>query len=158
MASSPEAIYQSLRRRRERLESRLRELELLQRGGQTAPATADLRELDEEDVEDLEEAPDDELQVVEEQILDQATAARTIAELRAEIETLKNLEGLALGVRRSGADTKWRELASLLGEIFTHGTTGATSAEEVEQQSSVELLSVALSPTQKLATLRRKNE
>ena len=37
LASSPEAIYQSLRRRRERLESRLRELELLQRGGQAAP-------------------------------------------------------------------------------------------------------------------------
>src|SRR5579863_7104625 len=34
LASSPEAMYQSLRRRRERLESRLRELELLQRGGQ----------------------------------------------------------------------------------------------------------------------------
>ena len=36
LASSPEAIYQSLRRRRERLESRLRELEVLQRGGQVA--------------------------------------------------------------------------------------------------------------------------
>ena len=33
-----ETIYQSLRRRRERLESRLRELEVLQRGGQTARA------------------------------------------------------------------------------------------------------------------------
>jgi hypothetical protein len=32
LASSPEAIYQSLRRRRERLESRLRELEVLHRG------------------------------------------------------------------------------------------------------------------------------
>src|SRR5439155_5412351 len=32
LASSPEAIYQSLRRRKERLEGRLRELELLQRG------------------------------------------------------------------------------------------------------------------------------
>ena len=40
LASSPEAIYQSLRRRRERLESRLRELELLQRGGQAAPIVA----------------------------------------------------------------------------------------------------------------------
>src|SRR2546425_1467212 len=38
LASSPEAIYQSLRRRRERLESRLRELELLQRGGENAPS------------------------------------------------------------------------------------------------------------------------
>ena len=150
LASSPEAIYQSLRRRRERLESRSRELELLQRGGQTVSATPDLRELDEEDVEDLEDAPDNELQVVEEQILDQATAARTIAELRAEIETLKHLEGLALGVRRSGADTKWRELASLLGEIFTHGTSSATAAKEVDEQSSVQLPSVASSPTQKL--------
>src|SRR5205807_5148814 len=34
LASSPEAIYQSLHRRRERLESKLRELELLQRGAQ----------------------------------------------------------------------------------------------------------------------------
>ena len=40
LASSPEAIYRSLRRRRERLESRLRELEVLQRGGQPSPAVA----------------------------------------------------------------------------------------------------------------------
>src|SRR2546425_12240270 len=40
LASSPEAIYQSLRRRRERLDSRLRELELLQRGGEAAPLLA----------------------------------------------------------------------------------------------------------------------
>src|SRR5215210_5242953 len=38
LASSPEAIRQSLRRRRERLEGRLRELELLQRGAQVGPA------------------------------------------------------------------------------------------------------------------------
>ena len=55
----------------------------------------------------------------EDEILDQATAARSITELKIEIETLKNLESLALAVRRSGADTKWRELASLLGAIFT---------------------------------------
>src|SRR5438034_9742452 len=36
LASSPKAIYQSLRRRRERLEKRLRELELLQRGAVAA--------------------------------------------------------------------------------------------------------------------------
>ena len=40
LASSPEAIYQSLRRRRERLESRLREFEVLQRGGQPSPVIA----------------------------------------------------------------------------------------------------------------------
>src|SRR4030042_2463340 len=38
LASSPEAIYQSLKRRRERLEGRLRELEVLERGRQAAPA------------------------------------------------------------------------------------------------------------------------
>jgi SNF2 family DNA or RNA helicase len=120
LASSPEAIYQSLRRRRERLESRLRELEMIQRGGQTAPILeASLPAFDAEDVEDLEDAPDDEVQAVEEEILDQATAARSITELKAEIETLKNLESLALEIRRSGEDTKWCELSSLLGEIFT---------------------------------------
>ena len=122
LASSPEAIYQSLRRRRERLESRLRELEVLQRGGQLAPILAStFPALDSEDVEDLDEAPDNEVEAAEEEILDQATAARSIAELRIEIETLAGLEGRALAVRRSGTDTKWRELASLLGEIFTQG-------------------------------------
>jgi superfamily II DNA or RNA helicase len=132
LASSPEAIYQSLRRRRERLESRLREMEVLQRGGQTAPIlAADLPVLDAEDVEDLEDAPDNEVAAAEEEILDQATAARSIAELRAEIETLKGLESLALGVRRSGTDTKWRELSTLLSEIFTTAAIAGNVAEPV---------------------------
>ena len=122
LASSPEAIYQSLRRRRERLEKRLRELELLQRGA-TAPApVASGPLLDEEDVEDLEEAPENEVEAAEEEILDQATAASTIAELKLEIETLARLEALAADVRRSGQDTKWRELSQLLGELFAPGT------------------------------------
>ena len=115
LASSPEAIYQSLRRRRERLEKRLRELELLQRGGQLAldPAAATPL-LDEDDIEDLEDAPETEVEAAEEQILDQATAARSIGELRTEIGTLGHLEALALKVRRSGEDKKWRELAALV--------------------------------------------
>ena len=61
LASSPEAIYQSLRRRRERLESRLREVQLLQRGAQVGAAiTAGLPLLDGEDLEDWEDAPDEE--------------------------------------------------------------------------------------------------
>ncbi|MHB1343976.1 MAG: helicase-related protein [Thermoleophilia bacterium] len=129
LASSPEAIYQSLRRRRERLESRLRELEVLQRGGEVALAFVSAAPaLDDEDVEDLEEAPDGEVEMVEEEILDQATAARSIVELKAEIETLKRLEGLALAVRRGGTDTKWCELASLLGEIFATADVTAPGA------------------------------
>src|SRR6266481_1931124 len=80
LASSPEAIYQSLRRRRERLEGRLRELELLQRGGQALSMATAVPTLGAEDVEDLEEAPDIEVEAAEAEILDQATAARTIDE------------------------------------------------------------------------------
>ena len=133
LASSPEAIYQSLRRRRERLESRLREIEILQRGGQVGSMIAShVPVLDEEDVEDLEDAPDREMEEAEEQILDEATAARTIAELRIEIETLKGLEGHALTIRRGGEDKKWRELATLLGEIFTPAAIANGLAEGSE--------------------------
>jgi len=126
LASSPEAIYQSLHRRSDRLQKRLRELEVLHRGGSAyAAIEATTPALDTDDVEDLEEAPDNEVEAAEEQILDQATAARTIDELKAEIATLGRLESLANSVRRSGEDRKWRELASLLGEIFT-STPGAT--------------------------------
>ena len=151
LASSPEAIYQSLRRRRERLESRLRELEVLQRGGQVAPVLAlALPELDAEDVEDLEDAPDDEVEAAEEEILDQATAARSIAELKAEIETLMRLESLALAVRRSGKDTKWRELASLLGEIFTTALIGNRVGDPITPYGAGEIPPPTPSPHQKL--------
>ncbi len=118
LASSPEAIYQSLKRRRERLETRLREMELVHRGQSAAGDLGSGPVLDEEDVEDLDEAPDNEVEAAEEEILDQATAARTIQELKAEISTLRHLEELAGSVRRSGQDTKWRELAGLFSEIF----------------------------------------
>lgn len=150
LASSPEAIYQSLHRRAERLESRLRELELLQRGNLVAPLPDGVPDLDEDDVEDLEEAPDNEVEAVEEQILDQATAARTISELKSEIATLRRLEGLALGVRRSGTDTKWRELASLLGEIFTPASLSSTGREQLRDGKSVAVPFPVSSPRQKL--------
>ncbi|MBW1956075.1 MAG: DUF3883 domain-containing protein [Deltaproteobacteria bacterium] len=119
LASSPEAIYQSLRRRRERLESRLRELELLQRGSQPPQIFPTTKTIDAEDLEDLEDAPDNEVEATEGEILDEATAARTIVELKAEIDTLKSLESLALTVRQSGQDKKWQELSNLLCEIFS---------------------------------------
>ncbi len=119
LASSPEAIYQSLRRRRERLETRLRELELIQRGAAIRDLSSSGPSFDAEDLDDLEDAPDLELENAEDEILDQATAARTIDELKAEIATLVELEKLALVVRKGGEDKKWRELAQLLSEIFT---------------------------------------
>jgi len=114
LASSPEAILQSLRRRRERLERRLREEQILKRGAALQDDDQRLPGLTDEDIDDLDDAPDAEVEETEEAVVDQATAARTIAELQAEIEILKNLEALALKVRRSGTDKKWEELSSLL--------------------------------------------
>jgi SNF2 family DNA or RNA helicase len=151
LASSPEAIYQSLRRRRERLESRLRELEVLHRGGQSATIIpASLPALDSDDIDDLDEAPDSEVEAAEQGILDQATAARSMAELRIEIETLQGLESQALAVRRSGTDTKWRELASLLAEIFTPAAIAHRVAEPEAPYGAGPIPPPTPSPHQKL--------
>jgi len=132
LASSPEAIYQSLRRRRERLEERLRELELLQRGAAVPAPVLAGPVLDADAVEDLEEAPENEVEAAGEEILDQATAAATIVELKAEIATLGRLEELAATVRRSGQDTKWRELSELLTKLFAaEGNIGGFAEEGV---------------------------
>jgi SNF2 family DNA or RNA helicase len=151
LASSPEAICQSLRRRRERLESKLRELELLQRGNEVgAGLAAGAPELDAEDVEDLEDAPDNEVETAEEEILDQATAARTIAELKAEIGTLKRLEGLALALRRSGEDRKWCELAKLLSTVFATVPVAGRVAEALVPYGAGPIPPPIPSPHQKL--------
>src|SRR5208283_3379352 len=126
LASYPEAILQSLRRRRERLERRLREEQILKRGGDLQDSdVGKVPDLTDEDIDELDDAPDDEVEQVEETVVDQATAARTITELEAEIEILNRLETLALRVRRSGTDKKWEELSGLLqnhAEMFdAHG-------------------------------------
>ncbi len=127
LASSPEAIYQSLRRRRERLEEWLREAKL----GKRAAAVFEKEQAglpgpgDAEAWEDLEELPGGELESAEDRVASQATARQTIAELEAEIATLQRLEARAQAVRASGTDKKWEELSSLLqnrSEMFdAHG-------------------------------------
>lgn len=70
LASSPEAIYQSLRRRRERLESRLRETRLLKRGADmSSELLQGLPQLEVEDIEDFEDAPEGEQEQATEQLL-----------------------------------------------------------------------------------------
>ena len=115
LVSSPEAIYQSLRRRLERLEDRLREEKLLRRGSATATTRlADSPDLSEEDIEDLDDAPEAELEQAEEKIVDQSTAAQTIAELEKEIAELRSLSQEAARLRRSGKDEKWQRLSETL--------------------------------------------
>lgn len=60
LASSPAAIHESLRRRRERLEERLREAKLLRRGAELDMTQDPL--YSEEDLEDLEGAPSEEVE------------------------------------------------------------------------------------------------
>jgi SNF2 family DNA or RNA helicase len=116
LASSPEAIYQSLRRRRERLENRLAEERL---GKRTAEYY--LPEYTDYDDDDM---PSAEREDTEERVVDQASAAQTITELEAEIATLKKLERMANDVRQSGEDRKWDELSKLLqddGNMYSEG-------------------------------------
>ena len=120
LASSPEAIFQSLRRRRERLEGRLADARQLRYGLEARLDFFDgLPRISDDDLDDLDDAPDAEQEAVEEQLVDQATAARTVRELEAEIATLRALEALAAQVRRGGRDKKWEELAGLLQNEMT---------------------------------------
>ncbi len=112
LASSPEAIYKSLHRRRKKLEKRLGEVEKLQQQME-AMETGDAT-YDEEDFFDFEDAPAEEMEELEALISDSATAALTIVELEAEIETLRELERLAYKLRQSGTDRKWEEMASII--------------------------------------------
>ena len=105
LASSPEAIYQSLNRRRERLERRLKEEKL---GKKSNDILINLADWDEDDL-----VPGEEEQF-EDQVVDHSSAAETIKELEAEIAELKLLEKMANDVRMSGVDRKWEELSKLL--------------------------------------------
>ena len=128
LASSPEAIHASLHRRRERLEGQRREIETAGRRGAVWQAKG-VREVAEDFLEDLDELPEDEIEEEQERVLDEATAARTVEELKREIATLAALEAEADAVRRSGQDTKWTELLSLLDQLFGERRL-ATGAEE----------------------------
>ena len=114
LASSPAAIHKSLERRRKRLEERLREERLGRQGGsETLAAVPAVPSID---PDDLDEVPGDEAEEIEEAIVDQATAARTLRELEAEIVILKDLEERALKLKLSGQDAKWQQLQSILDE------------------------------------------
>lgn len=111
LASSPEAIYQSLHRRRERLQQRLEEerTNTLEESRSGMTSFSDIAEdFDEEDY------AGGELEDMEEKLADRASAASTLAELEAEIATLEHLEELANSVRTSSRDRKWEEVSRLL--------------------------------------------
>jgi len=116
LASSPEAIFQSLRRRRQKLKRRLEEEKLGQRGRALADSLipSDANGAPEDIWESAESMSPDSFERFEEEVVDQATAARTIQELESEITLLEALEEQARRVVHSGQDRKWDELSRLL--------------------------------------------
>lgn len=107
LASSPEAIYQSLKRRLNKLSSRLEEEKLIQRGELC-------RQIEELDIpEDLDDLNSDEQESLEDNIVVKATTARSIQELESEILILTRLTEKAKQLRDSGFDRKWEELSQL---------------------------------------------
>lgn len=108
LASSPESIFQSLKRRRERLEKRLREEKISERGRRALAETLD------EVPEDDDDLTAEEQERLEEELVDRATASQTPEELQAEILILQDLEAAAKAVVASGLDRKWDELSRIL--------------------------------------------
>jgi superfamily II DNA/RNA helicase len=113
LASSPEAIYQSLKRRRIKLKRRVEEEKLRSRG-QSLAETISFNGAPEDIWESADALSPDDYENFEEAVVDQATAAQTIQELEAEIIILESLEEQARQVVHSGQDRKWDELSKLL--------------------------------------------
>ncbi len=121
LASSPEAIYLSLSRRRKRPKDKLKEARKVSRVSRDSGLDTLVSRIEDYDdrlgigpreVQEFDDA--DEVEETEEEVLDLATAARTIHELEAEIYTLKTLEEQARKQRIGNQDRKWVELANIL--------------------------------------------
>ena len=116
LASSPEAIYQSLKRRSNKLKRRVEEEKLRQRGQSLAETVGPngFGNISEDIWDSADSLSPDDYENFEEAVVDQATAAQTIQELEAEIIILEGLEEQARQVVHSGQDRKWDELSKLL--------------------------------------------
>ena len=116
LASSPAAIYHSLRRRTERLKTQADELRHLAATGEPIPIMELPKGVRIGDLEDFDfdDYADDELENLEDFVIDAASAAATAEELEIEVAELEVLVKLADDVRNSGVDTKWIELRDLL--------------------------------------------
>jgi hypothetical protein len=114
LASSPEAIYQSLKRRRNKLARRVEEEKMRGRGLALAETLNGSNGASDDIWESADALSPEDYENFEETVVDQATAAQTIQELQAEIVILEGLEEQARQVVHSGEDRKWDELSKLL--------------------------------------------
>ncbi|MEZ4638745.1 MAG: helicase-related protein [Caldilineaceae bacterium] len=79
---------------------------------------------DEIDLDELSDFPDADFETMEIELVDSATAAQTIAELDAELATLRQLEQQAAVCYRAGDDRKWEELAGLMQDPLMYTAEG----------------------------------
>ncbi|MCX4151758.1 MULTISPECIES: helicase-related protein [Paraburkholderia] len=112
LASSPAAIYHSLKRRREKLQHRVEDERAAQRG--QAPRTIKALVVAGDVWEREDDLDPEAFEDFEEEVVDQATAAQTIQELEEEIRTLLALEEQARELAHSERDRKWEELSNIL--------------------------------------------
>jgi superfamily II DNA or RNA helicase len=111
LASSPEAIFQSLRRRKEKLTKQLLDA---QRAGEFAEAQRVGGRLADPDGFDTDDFDDEEFEKLEDEAIENAMTAESLEELEREVVMLRLLETLAAEVRASGEDRKWVELRTIL--------------------------------------------
>lgn len=108
LASSPAAIHRSLERRRNRLQSELREARLR--------STAIGDDVDVPDWDDLEDLTDEEREALEERAIAGATNARTPEELETEIAVLDRLIVRSTAIKASPSYAKWDALRDTLDD------------------------------------------
>lgn len=119
LASSPEAIFQSLNRRHRRLSDMLGDIKAQVRRREVLSDLARKYDIElDEDLDDLDASEQEQLvdELVEGAFVEGPDDAATVAELELEIATLGRLRDLAEVVRQSGTDKKWLELSTLLQE------------------------------------------
>lgn len=128
LASSPEAIYQSLKRRHDRLNDVLRRIE------EHPDRIEDILnpdvkmpvDLDDYDGmwDEIEEDRRGQLQLTLDDFMSSTTAAQTVEELRGEIKQLSSLVFQASEVCESGLDAKWTQLSDILhNNVLNAGTS-----------------------------------
>lgn len=114
LASSPNAIYESLKRRKARLEL------LYQQQKQTPDSIGQYQkqllpnDLDSIDWDNLAGHEQKAALAAVEELVTTASAAQNLQELAVEINILTQLEQQAASIKAKGTDTKWQELATII--------------------------------------------
>ena len=111
LASSPAAIHRSLERRTDKLQKQLIDAKSAGSLEATKRVAGRLADPDGFDSDDF---SDDEFEELEDDAIENAMSAESIAELEKEITELRLLVDIAAAVKASGTDRKWVELSGIL--------------------------------------------